>query len=393
MTTNSELAEQRVLLGDTLARLLRDSATTQAAVSEGWHAALWRELEAMGLPRLLAPESAGGIGGDWEDAQVVARAIGEHAVGLPIVEAMLAHWIAAQAGLELRDGRIGIAPMVVGALEGSGAPAFRFTGTLHGVPWGRHLDHLLAVAEKDGQTHLLLLARAQASALREGRNPAGEPRDTLYFDAALTLAMPCDAALPRRLVYHCALMRVGQIAGALDAVLARTVQYARDRVQFGKPIGHFQAVQQQLAVFGAEVAAVGCAARAAFRSATLGDAAFEIAAAKLRANLAIDAGAAIAHQVHGAIGFTHEYDLRHYTQRLWSWRSEFGNDRHWSETLGQAVIARGVDAFWADLTARGDAAALGEAVGEAAAAEGGVEGVVEAVVETAGEAAREASTT
>jgi acyl-CoA dehydrogenase len=127
-------------------------------------------------------------------------------------------------------------------------------------------------------------------------------------------------------------------------------------------------VQQKLAVFGSEVAAVGCAARAAFRSATLGEAAFEIAAAKLRANLAIDAGTAIAHQVHGAIGFTHEYALRHFTQRLWSWRSEFGNDRHWSETLGRAVIARGVDAFWADLTERGDAAALGAVTGEASTA-------------------------
>ena len=96
----------------------------------------------------------------------------------------------------------------------------------------------------------------------------------------------------------------------------------------------------------------------AFRAATIGDASFEIAAAKLRANLAIDACTAIAHQVHGAIGFTHEYDLRHFTQRLWSWRSEFGNDRHWSALLGNAVIMRGADAFWADLTQRGDAAAM-----------------------------------
>ena len=50
-------------------------------------------------------------------------------------------------------------------------------------------------------------------------------------------------------------------------------------------------------------------------------------------------------------------DLRHFTQRLWSWRSEFGNDRHWSEQLGNAVIARGAETFWADLTRRGDAAA------------------------------------
>jgi acyl-CoA dehydrogenase len=55
--------------------------------------------------------------------------------------------------------------------------------------------------------------------------------------------------------------------------------------------------------------------------------AFEIAAAKLRTNMAIGTGTSIAHQVHGAIGFTHEYDLHRYTRRLMGWRSEFGNDR------------------------------------------------------------------
>jgi acyl-CoA dehydrogenase len=103
---------------------------------------------------------------------------------------------------------------------------------------------------------------------------------------------------------------------------------------------------------------VACAAQAAFRSAARGEAHFEIAAAKLRANLAVETATAVAHQVHGAIGFTREHDLRHFTQRLLSWRSELGNDRHWSEALGQAVISRGVDTFWADLTARGDAAAM-----------------------------------
>jgi acyl-CoA dehydrogenase len=365
----SLMAEQRVMLADTLARLLRDSAHPQAAVSEGWNGALWRQLDEIGLPLLLVDESAGGIGGDWQDAHVVAHAMGAHAVGLPVCEAMLARRLAARAGVTLPDGVVGVAPTAVGALERAADGSWRFTGTLHAVPWGRHLEHVVAPLDQGGHdASLLLLSRAAASAVREARNAAGEPRDKMVFDAATVIAVRCDGALPRDVSYDCALMRVGQIAGALEAVLQRSVAHAGERVQFGKPIGRFQAVQQQLAVFGAEVAAVGCAARAAFRSAALGEARFEIAAAKLRANLAIDAGTAIAHQVHGAIGFTHEHDLRHHTQRLWSWRSEFGNDRHWSETLGQAVIARGVDAFWADLTQRGDAAAVASADDDTAVA-------------------------
>jgi acyl-CoA dehydrogenase len=196
-----------------------------------------------------------------------------------------------------------------------------------------------------------------AAVCREAQSPAGEPRDRLLFDGVPAIAVPCPVDVAQGLVYLGALWRVAQMAGAMHTLLARTVDHARDRVQFGKPIGSFQAVQQQLALFAAEAAAAACAAQAAFRSAARGTAHFEIAAAKLRANLAVETATAVAHQVHGAVGFTREHDLRHFTQRLLSWRSEFGNDRHWSEALGQAVISRGVDTFWADLTARGDAAA------------------------------------
>jgi acyl-CoA dehydrogenase len=355
---SSSLAEQRVMLADTLQRVLRDSAKTRATIAEGWNQDLWNQLEEMGLPQLLVPEEAGGFGGDWEDAEVVARALGAHAVALPVVEAMLARALAARAGLAVPDGVAGLATQTVGTLEHDAAGGWRFTGSLHGVPWGRRAQCIVAVIEQDGGSARLALLDAAAATVREGHNLAGEPRDKLAFDGVEATVAPCESRTARDLVYQGALMRVGQIAGALETVLAQSVDYARDRVQFGKPIAAFQAVQQQLAVFGSEVAAVGCAAHAAFRSAARGDASFEIAAAKLRANLAIGTSAGIAHQVHGAIGFTHEFELRHFTQRLWSWRSEFGNDRHWSETLGQAVIARGVDAFWADLTQRGDAAAL-----------------------------------
>ena len=156
---------------------------------------------------------------------------------------------------------------------------------------------------------------------------------------------------------HCALLRLPLIVGCLESALTRSIQYATERKQFGRAIGQFQAVQQQLALFGADVAAVACAARAACRAALNGDAAFQIAAAKLRANQAIGLATASAHQVHGAIGFTADHPLHHATQRLWSWRSEWGNDRFWSDRLGAMVVARGADNFWSDLTARDDATA------------------------------------
>jgi len=149
-----------------------------------------------------------------------------------------------------------------------------------------------------------------------------------------------------------AVMRSAQIAGALQRILEISVQYANERVQFGRPIGKFQAIQQQLAVLAEHAAAATMAAEAAFVAMARGDAGFEIAVAKVRCGEAAEAGASIAHAVHGAIGFTYEHVLQFTTRRLWSWRAEFGGDGAWAAELGRAVAARGADALWADLTAR-----------------------------------------
>jgi len=80
-----------------------------------------------------------------------------------------------------------------------------------------------------------------------------------------------------------------------------------------------------------------------------------VAAAKLRAGEAGQIVAALAHQVHGAIGFTDEHSLHHFTKRLWSWRDEFGTERDWSRALGKAALKGGPagsdDSFWSFVTA------------------------------------------
>jgi acyl-CoA dehydrogenase len=106
------------------------------------------------------------------------------------------------------------------------------------------------------------------------------------------------------------------MAGGLDYLLRQASQYATERRQFGKPIGSFQVIQQNLAVLAGHTAAAGTAAANAFRAADRGDAAFEIAVAKVRVGEAAGIGAQIAHQVHGAIGFTYEHALQFATRRL-----------------------------------------------------------------------------
>jgi acyl-CoA dehydrogenase len=330
------MSESRSLLLETAERLFADSSDAAP------FAASWREVANSGFAALLVGESKEGFGGDWGDAFAVLRCAGAHAAPLPVGEAMVAAALAGDAGLELDGGLATIASRAVGEVDAKG----RFAGRIESVPWGRELAHV--VFDLGGQ--IVCMHTADAGSIERRVNPAGEARDTLIFEGA-----PAQCAESRMSVLEAgAFVRIAQIAGALDAALALSIQYANERTQFGKQIGKFQAVQQSLAMFAEEAAAVNCAGQAAAEAADRGDAGFEIATAKLRANMAAAVGAAVAHQVHGAIGFTQEHALHRSTRRLVTWRSEFGGERFWAEQIGRGVCDRGADALWSFLTARSD---------------------------------------
>ena len=105
-----------------------------------------------------------------------------------------------------------------------------------------------------------------------------------------------------------------------------SVRYANERVQFGRPIGRFQAVQQQLAELAGEAVLLDVSARAAVAQWTGAIPANAISAARVAAERSAGTVAAIAHQIHGAIGVTSEHDLHRVTLRLTAWREEHRAD-------------------------------------------------------------------
>jgi len=223
---------------------------------------------------------------------------------------------------------------------------WRLSGRAAGIPWAKDAAGIVVLAAGE----VALLAPTDAD-IRSGRSLAGEPRDDLAVDAVVD-AKPAAGGVDEALVYRLgALSRSVMMAGALDEVLKLTAQYANDRVQFGRPIGKFQAIQQHLAVLAENVAASGVVASAAAEvAASKGDLPFAVAVAKARVGEAAGKVAEIAHQVHGAIGFTHEHRLHHLTRRLWSWRDEFGVESDWQRELGRIAAARGGDRLWELLT-------------------------------------------
>ena len=154
-----------------------------------------------------------------------------------------------------------------------------------------------------------------------------------------------------------ALLRSAQMAGAAQALLERSVQYCGERKQFGRHLGRFQAVQQQLAELAGFAACMQAASQRAFaevqrRGMPAGEddpAWLAVAVAKCRCSELAHPVTLITHGVHGAIGFTEEFGLQYFSLPLWRWRAEYGRRSDWALAIGRRAIARGAEATWKDL--------------------------------------------
>ena len=349
----------RLMLLESATRLFSDQVNDKllaAAKRDGWSASLWQTLEQAQLPLVSIPEEAGGAGGTLSDAAAVLRVAGRHTAPVPLAETgMLAGWMLAASGLTVPPGALAVAPALdtdrVAARRRGGA--WQLSGTLTRVPWARIASRLVVLAEGPDGAIVACVDPARCR-IRPGANLAGEPRDGVTLDGvAAEAAAPAGAGVNRdTLRLRGALSRSLLMAGALERALELAVDYAQQRVQFGRKIGQFQAIQQELARFGGESAVAVAAALSAAGVMERGDdALLAVASAKIRTADAAREGALIAHQVHGAIGVTNEYALHHVTLRLWAWREEFGNEAHWAMRLARRTQQQGADALWATLTA------------------------------------------
>lgn len=325
----------REILVEQMQRVLTDHggpAVLRANEDGVWPAALWAEVEALGLPTALAPEASGGAGLGWDDAVALWRVLGGFGAPVPLADSMAAHGLLGAAVLAAPAGYV--------ALSLPDAP---------GVAWGRAASHVVSAGSDGVALHV-------AAEWRHGRDKfSREPLDAAPPSRPVALGdLPSSLGTGASLLAS-ALLHAALIAGAVETILAMGVDYAQTRVQFGRPIGGFQAVQHLLAQAAGEVAAAGVAADNAGRAVArrgLGEAAFEIACAKVVCGEAAGRVAAVIHQVHAAMGFTDDHNLHLFTRRLWAWRDAAGAERFWAERLGRAALQRGGAALWPDLTSR-----------------------------------------
>ena len=309
------------LLTESFERLLA-GACNPAVVREAERsldvAALWAEIEASGYLDLLVPgEGDAGL----REAFPLWLACGAEALPVPLAQTM---WARGLLGAQAPGGPIALVDRVRRDAEGRLRCA--------GGPFGAVAAALL-LRTPEGESLCVELAHAQVQ--RSGVH--GSLQADIVLPARLdgALALPADADLQA----VGALITATLMAGALQRMLARTLQYANDRAQFGKPIGKFQAVQQQLSVLAEQAFAARMAAELACAEPGLAPQRLRAAVAKARAAEAAEKAVAIAHAVHGAIGVTAEFDLQLLTRRLQEWRGDHGSASFWHAELGRALVA------------------------------------------------------
>lgn len=293
----------------------------------------WSRLDASDLVGVSLPEELGGSGGGLPEAAAVLSAVAASGIALPLMETTwLAGRLAALGGHEVPRGPalLTTAPDVTARRDGDG--------------WVLQGEVVLSAVMAD-EVHLLLPEPGAIAVVPAPAGPVRRLRVDARVDGSTRSWRPLTAPLAevqRELHLREALGRTVEISGALAASLDLAVEYAGQRVQFGRPLSANQVIQHYLArvatlVHGVRVAtdaAVNAVESEAGGSASATSAEVAVHAAKAVASQAVDEATELVHQVFGAIGTTEEHPLHRRTLSLWSWRDAAG-----SEVVHAAVLA------------------------------------------------------
>ncbi len=318
-------------LVDDVGRRSFDARLGRRGLPDEFDAQLWRTLEDTGLSRLTTAQGA-----TLSESAVVLGGLARWAAAVPVAETdVLAAWLAQQAGLDVpEDGPMSVAIAEVQRIGG------RITGTAVDVPWPRSGPVLLAALGDDA----IFVTVLDGAEITDSHNLAGEPRGSIGFDVPESDAVRLPRTVGDELMRRGAWARCAQIMGAFTAAADLTAGHVAERIQFGRPLAKFQAVQHALAGMLGEIERAGAAtdlATAAAEELGFGSpsAEYAVTAAKVAVGRAVSPVTTIAHQLHGAIGVTIEHPLWLATMRARSWSDEFGTTGSYARRLGRMVLS------------------------------------------------------
>ncbi|HWE91822.1 MAG TPA: acyl-CoA dehydrogenase family protein [Pseudonocardiaceae bacterium] len=354
--------DQRLI--QTAARELLDSraaaagARAVAAEPAGYSTQLWKEMVELGWTGLAFPESHGGVGAGFLELCLVIEELGRARVpspfvptvaccGLPILrhgtEAQRAEWLGAIARGRIMSYALGDEVAAERFAQG-----LALNGSALFVPYADAADQLLVVARHGDESVVALVDTAAPGVVREGLEVVGDPSCRVSFEdvrvpgervlggSEVAGSEVAGSAVAEAVTAYGTAAVCAEMVGGAQGVLDMTVEYARQREQFGKPIGAFQAVQHHCADMAIDVLSSRFIAyEAIWRLASEVDATMELSLAKSWVSEAYQRVCALGHQVHGAIGFTAEHDLHYYSRHAMASALAFGDADVHSEQVAR----------------------------------------------------------
>lgn len=354
------LSETQELIRSTSADWLSERASpdfvrAMAEDERGYTDDYWRELAELGWLGLLVPEQYGGSGMEFSDMAVLLQEWGAALAPGPLVESsVVSAYIAEASGSDafrgnmlqrIAAGDAVVVPAIATDTSGdAGVSAHKTSdgwvleGTLPFVPYANSADVILLPAStEDGIAIFALDAEPISGTVSKSqvKMASGVPTFNLELNevvspeaAQIIEPQDADTVLERAKMLGATAWAI-QMVGAGKSVADRTLEYVKERRQFGRPIGAFQAIQHYMADMAIKVkSAQHLANRAAWSLDNVDDpteVARAVSQAKWAANTLMPEVCWTAHQSHGAIGFTWEHDLHLYTRRVLSWRAEYGD--------------------------------------------------------------------
>lgn len=352
------MSDIRKMIVETANKVFKDLCTKELvmeAEKEIWPLELWDVLSETGMTLAGIPENAGGVGGDVGDFLSLLKIAGKYSAPIPLGETFIANWLMSSSGKSVFNDPVTVAPVrKEDSLNFTQTPeGFVVFGKVRVIPWARSVKEIVLFGKTEDGKSIVSSTLLENCQINEGENLAGEPRDEVILDH---IFIPNENVTINPKVKEedywniSTLTRIVLMAGALEKVLELSLAYVNERIQFGRPIGKFQAIKQQLAVMAGEVVASSTASGAAVEAFCNGRLKNELAMAKIQVGEAVTIVTKIAHQVHGAMGFTDEHPLHLSTRRLWSWQDEYGTESEWAELVGEEVLANGSYNLWPMIT-------------------------------------------
>ena len=320
MSMNDETNFTQIIL-ESATRIFTDCCdkdTLEKAETGEFPEALWAVILENGFCDLGTEES----GTSREDAFAFLTVCGKYALPLPIAEILLARQLAPE-------------------LEGLTSIGIIQNDVIKDVPWGRRAENVIGL-DLDVNKAIII---QNPEVIKQSTNIAGEPRDTVAIIAdARWIELDSDPVLELAFARSCLL------TGALESILEMGIQYSNERSQFGRTLSKFQVLQHKLAHAATEVCASRLATDTAIALLSTQHAQMELTTAIARTKESVEIVTDHVHQIHGAMGFTHEHILHHFTRRTWAWRDEFGNEFEWQAKLGETFAGATPELIWDTIT-------------------------------------------